>query len=190
MISLLVSCLLLTLGLGVMIQAAELFYWLVVIVCLAAGGAGRLAGLSAQYIYGWLRWKFWLVWLDFQIALLGFGNILERHRAFHVRDPVFIRVHKPPTMDAILQQLLAFPPHPPPATPLSDAEYDKQINIHIQHLNHIPASKLTAPVPGGGDLLDVRSFPIFDILSTSSHRNAAVTTPHSLSQLQHLSGVR
>lgn len=62
-------------------------------------------------------------------------------------------------MDAILQQLLAFPPHPPPATPLSDAEYDKQINIQIQHLNHIPASKLTAPVPGGGDLLDVSAFP-------------------------------
>ncbi|KAL2049655.1 hypothetical protein ABVK25_010115 [Lepraria finkii] len=58
-------------------------------------------------------------------------------------------------MDAILQQLLAFPPHPPPATPPSDAEYDKQINIQIQHLNHIPASKLTAPVPGGGDLLDI-----------------------------------
>ncbi|KAL2039789.1 hypothetical protein N7G274_007648 [Stereocaulon virgatum] len=58
-------------------------------------------------------------------------------------------------MDAILQQLLAFPPHPPPATPLSDAEYDKQINIHVLQLNHIPASKLTAPVPGGGDLLDI-----------------------------------
>ena len=62
-------------------------------------------------------------------------------------------------MDAILQQLLAFPPHPPPATPPSDAEYDKQINIQIQHLNHIPASKLIAPVPGGGDLLDVSAFP-------------------------------
>jgi hypothetical protein len=190
MFSLLVSFLLLILGLGITIKAAELCYWLVVIVCLAAGEAERLAGLSAQYIYGLLRWRIWLAWLDLQIALLGFGNIFERHRAFHVRDPVFIRLHKPPTMDAILQQLLAFPPHPPPATPLSDAEYDKQINIHVQNLNHIPASKLTAPVPGGGDLLDVRSFPIFTILSASSHRNAAITMPHSLSQLQYLGGGR
>ena len=58
-------------------------------------------------------------------------------------------------MDAILQQLLAFPPHPSPATPLSDAEYDRQINTQVQHLNHIAASKFTSPVPGGGDLLDV-----------------------------------
>lgn len=59
-------------------------------------------------------------------------------------------------MEGGLQQLLAFPPYPMPATPLPDSEYDKQIKAHIQHLNTIPASKLTNGVPnGGGDLLDV-----------------------------------
>ena len=60
------------------------------------------------------------------------------------------------TMEGGLQQLLAFPPYPMPATPLPDSEYDKQIKAHIQYLNTIPASKLTNGVPnGGGDLLDV-----------------------------------
>ena len=58
-------------------------------------------------------------------------------------------------MDAILQQLLAFPPHPPPLTPLPDAEFDKQIKSVVQLLNQTPANKLTAGVPNGGDLLDV-----------------------------------
>lgn len=58
-------------------------------------------------------------------------------------------------MDNLLPQLLAFPPHPPPATPLTDAEYDKQIKAIIQNLNTVPASKLTSGVPGGGDLLEV-----------------------------------
>ena len=60
------------------------------------------------------------------------------------------------TMEGGLQQLLAFPPYPMPATPLPESEYDKQIKAHIQYLNTIPASKLTNGVPnGGGDLLDV-----------------------------------
>ena len=60
------------------------------------------------------------------------------------------------TMDGGLQQLLAFPPYPMPATPLPESEYDKQIKAHLQYLNTIPASKLTNGVPnGGGDLLDV-----------------------------------
>lgn len=58
-------------------------------------------------------------------------------------------------MDAILPQLLSFPPHPPPVTPLSDAEFDKQIKIVVQLLNQTPANKLTAGVIGGGDLLNV-----------------------------------
>ena len=58
-------------------------------------------------------------------------------------------------MDSLLPQLLAFPPHPPPAKPLSDAEYDKQIKALIQILSAIPASKLISGVPGGSDLLDV-----------------------------------
>ena len=58
-------------------------------------------------------------------------------------------------MDAVLPQLLSFPPHPPPVTPLSDAEFDKQIKVVVQLLNKTPANKLTAGVSGGGDLLDV-----------------------------------
>ena len=59
------------------------------------------------------------------------------------------------TMDSILTQLLAFPPHPPPVTPLPDAEFDKQIKTVVQLLNQTPANKLVAGVPNGGDLLDV-----------------------------------
>ncbi len=58
-------------------------------------------------------------------------------------------------MDAILPQFLAFPPHPPPVTPLPDADYDKQIKSVVQLLNKTPANQLTAGVSGGGDLLDV-----------------------------------
>lgn len=60
-----------------------------------------------------------------------------------------------PAMEALLPLLLAFPPHPAPVVPLSDAEYDKQIKEIVHHLSTIPASKLTSGVPGGGDLLDV-----------------------------------
>ena len=60
-------------------------------------------------------------------------------------------------MDSLLPQLLAFPPHPPPPKPLTDAEYDKQIKSLIQVLGTVPASKLVSGVPGGGDLLDVIS---------------------------------
>ena len=59
-------------------------------------------------------------------------------------------------MDSLLHQLLSFPPHPEPAKPLPDSEYDKHIKNLVQHINTIPASKLTSEVPGGGDLLDVR----------------------------------
>lgn len=57
-------------------------------------------------------------------------------------------------MDTLLPQLLSFPPHPPPAIPLADAEYDKQIKALVQNLSQVSASKLTNGVPGGGDLLD------------------------------------
>ena len=59
-------------------------------------------------------------------------------------------------MDALLPQLLSFPPHPEPTKPISDSEYDRQIKNLISSINSIPASKLTSGVPGGGDLLDVR----------------------------------
>lgn len=60
------------------------------------------------------------------------------------------------SMDALLPQLLSFPPYPESAKPLPDSEYDKQIKHLVQHINTVPASKLTSGVPGGGDLLDVR----------------------------------
>ena len=59
-------------------------------------------------------------------------------------------------MDSLLPQLLGFPPHPPPADPLPDAEYDKQIKAIVHTLGSVSASKLTGGVRGGGDLLDVR----------------------------------
>lgn len=63
-------------------------------------------------------------------------------------------------MESILPQLLAFPPHPPPTTPLPDAEFDKQIKVTIHLLSTIAASKLTSGVLGGGDLLDVPIVPL------------------------------
>ena len=58
-------------------------------------------------------------------------------------------------MDSILPQLLSFPPHPPPAVPLSDKEYDKQIKGNLSLLNQTSAKRLTSGVSGGGDLLEV-----------------------------------
>lgn len=58
-------------------------------------------------------------------------------------------------MDTLLPPLLSFPPHPPPVTPLTEPEYDKQIKSLVLLLNQIPANKLTGGVSGGGDLLTV-----------------------------------
>lgn len=58
-------------------------------------------------------------------------------------------------MDDLLPLLLSFPPHPPPAQPLSDDAYDGQIRGLLQVLNQIPGSRLTGKVSGGADLLDV-----------------------------------
>ena len=58
-------------------------------------------------------------------------------------------------MDDLLPKLLSFPPHPPPPQKLSDNDYDRNIRDLIEQLNKVSASKLTAGVKGGGDLLDV-----------------------------------
>lgn len=58
-------------------------------------------------------------------------------------------------MDTLLAQLLAFPPHPPPVTPLTEPEYDKQIRNLVQLLNQTAANKLTGAVSGGGDPLSI-----------------------------------
>lgn len=60
-------------------------------------------------------------------------------------------------MDSLLSQLLSFPPHPPPAIPLSDADFDNGLRGIVKLLNEVPAKKLTSGLSGGGggDLLDV-----------------------------------
>lgn len=58
-------------------------------------------------------------------------------------------------METLLPELLAFPPHQPPAIPLTDAEYDFQIRDVVKLLNRLPAKKLTGQVAGGSNLLDV-----------------------------------
>ena len=58
-------------------------------------------------------------------------------------------------MDAILTQLLSFPPHPPPTPSPTDAEYDKQAKAQIQTISKIPPSKLLSGVTGSGNPLDV-----------------------------------
>ncbi|MCJ1294868.1 hypothetical protein MMC34_006427 [Xylographa carneopallida] len=55
-------------------------------------------------------------------------------------------------MEALLPQLLSFPP---PPHQLSDREYDRQIKALVQLLHETSASKLAKGVAGGGDLLDI-----------------------------------
>jgi len=59
-------------------------------------------------------------------------------------------------MDGILQQVLSFPPNPPPTVLLSDKDYDKQVRAVVQVLNATSGKKLTGGVSTGEDLLDVR----------------------------------
>ena len=58
-------------------------------------------------------------------------------------------------MDTLLPELLAFPPHPPPAIPLTDAEYNIQIRGVVKLLNQLPAKKFIGNVAGDQSLLDV-----------------------------------
>ena len=57
--------------------------------------------------------------------------------------------------DAMMQQVLAFPPHPPPAQPSSDAAYHAGIRHVVETLASCPASKLTAAISGKNKILDV-----------------------------------
>jgi COP9 signalosome complex subunit 3 len=69
------------------------------------------------------------------------------------------RLSSAPDMNGLLPQLLSFPPHPPPAHPISDFEYEKQIRGLVQLLGKQPPSLFVSGVRGGGDLLDV-IFPL------------------------------
>lgn len=61
----------------------------------------------------------------------------------------------PKDVGPLLPQLLAFPPHPPPAIPLTVAAYDKEIKHLRKLLGEIPNNLLIGGVHNGGDLLDV-----------------------------------
>lgn len=58
-------------------------------------------------------------------------------------------------MDELLPKLLAFPPHPPPPTPLSDSQYDAGIKSHIAALERISEKSLVQSTPSGATALDV-----------------------------------
>ncbi|KAI4101858.1 MAG: hypothetical protein L6R37_004733 [Teloschistes peruensis] len=61
----------------------------------------------------------------------------------------------PKDIGPLLPQLLSFPPHPPPAIPLTAAAYDKEIKHLRKALNGIPNHLLIGGVPNGGDLLEI-----------------------------------
>lgn len=59
------------------------------------------------------------------------------------------------SMDDLLPKLLAFPPHPPPQTPLSDFQYDEGIRNQISTVGKIPEKNLLPQTSGGENALDV-----------------------------------
>ena len=63
-------------------------------------------------------------------------------------------------MEALLPQLLVYPPQPPPQKPLTETQCDVQIRAITNTLNHTPAHILTGGVGGGSDLLDVSFNPL------------------------------
>lgn len=58
-------------------------------------------------------------------------------------------------MDQLLPKLLAFPPHPPPKNPITDAQYDEGIKAQINTLSNMAESKLLQKTAGGENVLDV-----------------------------------
>ena len=63
-------------------------------------------------------------------------------------------------MEALLPQLLSYPPQPPPQKPLTEAQCDVQIRAITNTLNHTTARVLTGGVGGENDLLDVSFNPL------------------------------
>ena len=58
-------------------------------------------------------------------------------------------------MDSLLPQLLAFPPHPTPQPPLSDAAYDEGIRAQISTLKKLSEKNLLQHTSGGESPLNV-----------------------------------
>lgn len=88
-------------------------------------------------------------------------------------------------MDNILAQLLSFPPHPPPASPLPDADVDKRLRGVLKLLNETPAKKLTAGLTGGGggDLLDVGAFPYQHLIRSDEPSMLELGSPTDFLQI-------
>lgn len=60
-------------------------------------------------------------------------------------------------MDDLLPKLLSFPQHPPPTTPLTDAQYDEGIKAQISAVKGVSDGKLLQNTASGESVLDVRS---------------------------------
>lgn len=60
------------------------------------------------------------------------------------------------SQDALLSLALSFSPQPTSRTPLTDAEYDRQIKSQVQSMNQVDRTTLLSCVLGGGDILVVR----------------------------------
>jgi len=58
-------------------------------------------------------------------------------------------------MDELLPKFLAFPPHPPPANPLSDEKYDEGIKAQIEAIKKTTDAKLLQQTSSGENALDV-----------------------------------
>lgn len=58
-------------------------------------------------------------------------------------------------MDDLLQKFLQFPPHPPPAHPLSDERYDEGIKSQVDAVKKMSDAKLLQQTSGGENALDV-----------------------------------
>jgi len=102
-----------------------------------AAAANYPRGITSA-LYGEDEVLQWAVWIDNWDIVLLLRKVINEY-----------------SMDAILRQVLSFPPHPPPAVPPSDKDYDKQIRAVVQVLNVTSAKKLTGGVTTGEDLLDV-----------------------------------
>jgi COP9 signalosome complex subunit 3 len=58
-------------------------------------------------------------------------------------------------MDDLLSKLLAFPPHPPPHTSLTDSAYDEGIRAQIKTVEKIAERDLLLQTSGGESPLNV-----------------------------------
>lgn len=110
-----------------------------------------------------------IIWMDPPTFETSSDSKIECLDEFHIAVDQSSRAIN---MDTLLPELLAFPPKPLPATPLTDTEYDIQIKGVLKLLNQLPVKRLIGDVAGGGNLLNVRliSMSFFSTLCTRSWR--------------------